>query len=209
MVVVRPIEYKDNWKVARDKINEIMQAVIDSIPSIWENGHWYIWDVDTWITARGVELRENDNLIKQEVNGDTYVDLQLESDITPTSLFPIWVCVGNVKQSDWWEESWILLNMKTLNWDYARMLYWDSWKLYFDNGSWVLKRIATTEYVDNALSSLRDDLHIVAYTGKSSDLDNDAWFTADNVLTATEYEDLWPVVDSDDKRYFIYKTVKK
>lgn len=45
------INYGDNWKVAREKINNIMDEVEAHIPSIWENNHWYLWETDTWISA--------------------------------------------------------------------------------------------------------------------------------------------------------------
>ena len=45
------INYGDNWKVAREKINGIIELAESSIPSIWENGNWYLWDTDTWTPA--------------------------------------------------------------------------------------------------------------------------------------------------------------
>ena len=207
--MVTKIEVWDTGKVAREKINSIMDEVINHIPSIWENGHRYIGDVDTGISAVGLTLRERNNLIKQNANKETFVDLQLDANITPTAVFPVGVCVWNVNEQDWWEESGVLLNLKTTSGKYARILYWDSGTLYFDKWNGTFKRIATTDYVDNALSSLRTELHRVAYSWLSSDLDNDAGFTADNVLTNTEYEQIWPTTESDDKRYFIYKTVRK
>lgn len=207
--MVTKIEVWDTGKVAREKINTIMDEVNASIPSIWENGHRYIGDVDTGISAVWLTLRENNNLIKQNDNNETFVDLQLDANIVPTAVFPVGVCVWNVREQDGREESGVLLNSKTTNGKYTRLLYGDSGALYFDKGNWIFKRIATTDYVDNALSNLRTELHRVAYTGLSSDLDNDAGFTADNVLTNTEYEEIWPTTESDDKRYFIYKTVRK
>ena len=203
------IEYWDNGKVARDKINAIIQEVEASIPSIWENGHWYIWGVDTWISAVGLNLREEDNLIKQDWNKKTFTDLQLNNWLTPTSVFPIWVNIGNVSSSDGWEVSGVLLNAKALNGKYVRWLYGEDWKLYFDWWKGVFKKIPTDEEVMEAIESLRGELATVAYTGLSSDLDNDALFTSDNVLTNEEYEALWPSTWSDDRRYFTYKTVTK
>lgn len=203
------IEYWDSWKVAREKINWIIDVVNASIPSIWENGHWYIWWVDTGISATGLDLRELNNLIKQDWNHKTFTDLQLSNWLTPTSVFPIWVNIGNVSSADGWEVSGILLNAKATNWNYIRWLYGDDWKLYFDWWTWVLKKVAMTDEVINAIETLRSELSTVAFTGLSSDLDNDALFTSDNVLTNEEYEALWPSTWSDDRRYFTYKTITK
>ena len=208
-MVVPYIENWDTGRVAREKINSIIDEVYASIPSIWENGHWYIWGVDTGINAVWFTLKETDNLIKETQNKEIYVDLQLDSYIQSTANFPVGVCVWNVREIDGREENGLLLNLKTKSLSYARVLYWDSGKLYFDKGNGIFKRIATTDYVDNALNNLRTELHRVAFTGLSSDLNNDAGFTADNVLTNDEYQQIWPTTESDDKRYFIYKTVRK
>lgn len=198
------IEYWDNWKVAREKINGIIDEVLASIPSIWENDNWYIGWVDTWIPARWFVLKEWDNLLKQDSNKNAYADLQFANWLTPTSVFNKWITVGNVSEDDGWLKSWVLINAKTSN-SYIRLLYSDEW-LYFDWGLWTFKRIATTEYVDNALSQLRSDLHTVAFTGKSSDLNNDYWFSAVPILTQEQYEQI-PWTASDDKEYFLYEIV--
>ena len=203
------IEYWDNGKVAREKINSIIDEVNASIPSIWENGHWYIWGVDTGITAVGVELREENNLIKKDSNDKTYTDLQLTNWLTPTSVFPIWVNIGNVSSNDGWDVSGVLLNAKATNGKYVRWLYGEDGNLYFDGWRWVFKKIPTNDDLISAIETLRGELSTVAYTGKSSDLDNDALFTSDNVLTNEEYEALWPSTWSDDRRYFTYKTIIK
>ena len=208
-MTIQYIEYGDTGKVAREKINSIMSEVEASIPSIWENWHWYIWWVDTGITAVGLELRETNNLIKQNSNHKTFTDLQLNDWMTPTSIFPIWVNIGNVSSSDGWEVNGILLNAKTTDWHYVRWLYGEDWNLYFDWWRGVLKKIPTNEEVMNAIDTLRNELSTVAFTGLSSDLDNDALFTSDNVLTKAEYEALWPETWSDDRRYFTYKTITK
>lgn len=50
-MAIEKIQYWDNGRVAREKINNIMQEVEDNIPSIWENGDWYLWETDTWTPA--------------------------------------------------------------------------------------------------------------------------------------------------------------
>lgn len=205
MTAIR-IEYWDNWKVAREKINSIIDEVNASIPSIWPNWNRYIWWVDTWICAVWFKLKENDNLIKEN-DSEITVDLQFQDWLTPTSSFPLWVVVWNVSDSDDWITSWILLNMRTEN-GYARILYWDDWNTYLDWWLGVFKRIATTEYVDNKLQELRNSLHTVAFTGLSSDLDNDYWFSAVPIMTKEEYDDI-PWTASDDKEYFLYEVVNE
>ena len=206
-MTIQHIEYWDTGKVAREKINAIIDEVEASIPSIWENWHWYIWGVDTGITAVWLELRATNNLIKQNSNRETFVDLQFQDGLTPTSAFPIWVTVWNISSEDWRPESWILLNSRTEN-SYSRILYWDSWVLYFDWGLWVFKRIATTDYVDSALSHLRNELHTVAFTWKSSDLNNDYGFSAVPILTKDDYDNI-PWTAGDDKEYMIYEVKNK
>lgn len=199
------IEYWDNGKVARDKINTIIDEVNASIPSIWENWHWYIWGVDTGITAVWVELRVENNLIQQNAEHETYTDLQFGEWLTPVSSFPIWITVGNIDSEDWRPQSWIMINART-DISYYRMIYGDDWILYFDWWTGVFKRIATTNYVDSALLSLRGELHTVAFTWKSSDLDNDAWFTAVPIMTQEQYDDT-PWTAGDDKDYLIYENI--
>lgn len=46
------INYWDSWKIAREKINNILDIAENSIPSIWENWHWFLWNTDTWINAQ-------------------------------------------------------------------------------------------------------------------------------------------------------------
>lgn len=46
------INYWDSWKTAREKINNILDIAENSIPSIWENWHWFLWNTDTWINAQ-------------------------------------------------------------------------------------------------------------------------------------------------------------
>lgn len=204
-MIAPKIEYWDNGKVAREKINAIIEEVEASIPSIWENWHWYIWGVDTWITAVWLELRVNNNLIKQNTDHETYVDLQFEEWLTPTSMFPIWITVGNIRSENWRPQSWVMINAKT-DISYYRMIYGNDWILYFDWGNGIFKRIATTTYVENALASLRGELHRVAFTWKSSDLDNDYWFSAVPIMTQEQYDET-PWTAGDDKDYLIYENI--
>lgn len=200
------IEFGDNGKVARDKINSIIDEVNASIPSIGENGNWYIWGVDTGIRAKALKIKEGDNLIK-EINDEIYTDLQFTNNLTPTSVFPIWVTVGLVSTADGRPYNGVLLNAKT-NTTYARRLHAENWDLYFDGGLWVFKKIPSQIDINNAVNNLRNELHIVAFSGKSSDLDNDAGFNSVPVITYEEYEQI-PWTGGDDKRYHIYKTVIK
>lgn len=201
--------YIENWDtgaVARQKINGIIDEVNASIPSIWENGNWYIGGVDTGINAGGYEIRQNNNLIKN-INDEIFTDLQFGDNLTPAGTFPIGVTVGYVNTTDGWAYSWLLINARTTN-KYARVLYTDSGDAYFDPGNGAYRKIATTVYVDNAIQALRNELSTVAFTGKSSDLNNDAQFNSVPVLTEDEY-DIIPDAGGNDKRYFIYEEVNE
>jgi len=151
-------------------------------------------------------LRAADNLLHYNSNDELYADLQLENGITPTSNFPIWVCVGNVNWTDGWSHSGVLINSKTLDWNYIRWLYGENGKLYFDGWTGVFKEIFTSDDVSDILDTLRSELAEVAFTWKSSDLDNDADFNSVPVLTEEQREDL-PWTAWDDKRYFIYEEI--
>ena len=200
------IEYWDTGKVAREKINSIIDEVNASIPSIGENWHRYIGGVDTGYIAVGFEVRATKNLIK--IEGDTiYTDLLFADNLAPTSGFDIGVTVGNVTGENGRPVNGLLLNCKTET-SYTRTLYGTDGNIYFDRGNGTFKRIATTDYVDNAIASLRESLHQVAFTGKSSDLINDAGFNSVPVLTAEEYEEI-PDTSTDNKRYFIYDLVNE
>lgn len=206
MTAIR-IEYWDNWKIAREKINAIIDEVNASIPSIWPNGNWFIGGVDTWLYAIWLKLQSDDNLIQQNANEEWYVDLQFDNNLTTTSVFPIWVTVGNVRQQDWRIASWLMLNQRTKT-SYARLIYGDDWKLYFDWWLGVFKAVATSEEVSNQLQQLRSELHTVAFTGLSSDLNNDYWFSAVPLVTIEERENI-PTTWWDDKEYLIYETKAK
>jgi hypothetical protein len=52
----------------------------------------------------------------------------------------------------------------------------------------VFSQILTSDDISGIIQSLRSELAEVAFTGKSSDLNNDAEFTADKVMTMEEYE---------------------
>lgn len=202
-MVATKIEYGDSGKVAREKINGIIDEVNASIPSIWDNGNWYIWGVDTGIRAKGVAVKEGENLIKEE-NDEIYTNLQFANNLTPTSVFPIWVTVGLVSTTNGRPYNGVLLNAKTSN-TYARRLHAEE-GLFFDSWLWVFKRIPTQIDIDSAVDTLRSELHTVAFSGKSSDLDNDAGFNSVPVLTWEEYSEI-PGTAGDDKRYHIYTEV--
>lgn len=150
-------------------------------------------------------LRLSDNVLHYNDSDELYADLQFEDWLTPTSSFPAWVSVWAVDSNDGWRESWILVNAKTNSWEYLRWLYGDDGKLYFDWGTGVFKTIATTDDIASALSSLRSELATVAFTWKSSDLNNDAGFNSCPVMTQQQYDEQTGTA-SDDKRYFIYET---
>ena len=150
-------------------------------------------------------LRARDNILHYNSDDELYADLQFQDWLTPTSAFPIWISIWNVDSTDWWIQSWLLLNARTDD-TYMRWLYWDDWKLYFDWWLWVFKTIATTDDITSAVSTLRNELATVAFSGKSSDLNNDYWFSAVPIMTQEQYDNT-PWTAGDDKEYAIYDIV--
>ena len=149
-------------------------------------------------------LRLSDNVLHYNDSDELYADLQFENWLTPTSSFPAWVSIWNVVSTDWWDTWGLLLNAKTNNWEYLRRLYGTDGKLYFDWGTGVFKQILTTDDITGILQQLRNELSTVAFSGKSSDLDNDAGFNSCPVMTQQQYDEQTGTA-SDDKRYFIYE----
>ena len=179
-------EYEDLPE--EQKMNWITHFIYDNVQEIFK-----------------VLLRPFNNLLAYTNADELYCDLQFENWLTPVSVFPIWVTVWNVSEDDWWIASWILVNARTEEW-YVRWLCWADWKLYYDTWRWVFKWIASSEEISEQISALRSELSEVAFSWKSSDLDNDAGFNSVPVLTPEEYEDI-PWTSADDKRYFIYDTI--
>ena len=165
---------------------------------------YFLWN-DTADIVKAL-LRPYNNLLHYNDRDELYADLQLEDWMTPTSVFPVWIVVGNVSSTDWWSQNWVLVNALTADWHYLRWLYWADNKLYIDAWTWVFKEIATESTIDAKIQALRNELATVALTGKSSDLDNDAGFNSVPVMTEEEYEEI-PWTAWDDKRYFIYDVV--
>lgn len=145
----------------------------------------------TWGTGIGIDtnkvisvlLREENNLI--QVNGDNelYTDLQLVANIKPSDDFPVGVTTWKILQSDWWTQSGLLLNWKTTSGDYARWIYANDWKIYFDNGTGTWKQVYYSSEVDNLIQTLRNYVD-ATYQPK---LTAWAWITIDqnNVISST------------------------
>lgn len=119
----------------------------------------YTWGTGIEIDTNkviSVLLREENNLI--QVNGDNelYTDLQLVANIKPSDDFPVGVTVWKVLQSDWWTQSGLLLNWKTTSGDYARWIYANDWKIYFDNWTGTWKQVYYSSEVDNLIQTLRN-----------------------------------------------------
>lgn len=134
----------------------------------------------TWGTGIGIDtnkvisllLREENNLIQVNDDNEVYTDLQLVANITPSSDFPVWVTVGKVLQTDWWDQNGLLLNRKTTSGDYARWLYWADGELYFDWGQGTWKQVYYSDEVLALLTQLRGELATVAFSGDYNDLIN-------------------------------------
>lgn len=144
---------------------------------------WWTWiEIDT-NKVISLLLREEDNLIMVNSDNEVYTDLQLESWLTPSSDFPVWVTVWKVLQTDWWAQNWLILNWKTTSWDYARWIYANDWKLYFDNGTWTWKKVYYSTDVDTLLTNLRNEVY--QYFIKWSDFERDEQNNANVMLSLT------------------------
>jgi len=194
----------DKGDKGTDAWEYMTQAQYDALPSSkltdWVSRMVYSDEERFFKTA----LRAASNLLHYNNQDELYADLQLENWMTPTTAFPIWVNVWNVSSSDWWEQSWVLVNALASSGSYMRRLYGDDWKLYFDWGTGVFSQMLTSDDISWIIQTLRSELAEVAFTGKSSDLNNDAEFTADKVMTMEEYEQI-PWTAGDDKNYWIFE----
>lgn len=120
---------------------------------------WWTWIEITSDKVINLLLREENNLIMVNDDNEVYTDLQLESGLTPSSDFPVWVTVWKVLQTDWWTQSWLILNWKTTSWDYARWIYANDGNIYFDNGTWTWKQVYYSSQVDAAIAALRTEVY--------------------------------------------------
>lgn len=97
MTVKLPINYLDTGKVARDKINNSFNEMVDTVrwyrPHI-ENWIWYIWDTNTWVKAYG-------DSIDMKVE-DWYIWYKSESQTNWTQI----IAVEDLKWDTWpqWEK---------------------------------------------------------------------------------------------------------
>ena len=144
---------------------------------------WWTWIEITSDKVINLLLREENNLIMVNDDNEVYTDLQLESGLTPSSDFPVWVTVWKVLQTDWWTQSWLILNWKTTSWDYARWIYANDWKLYFDNGTWTWKKVYYSTDVDTLLTNLRNEVY--QYFIQWSDFERDEQNNANVILSLT------------------------
>ena len=144
---------------------------------------WWTWIEITSDKVINLLLREENNLIMVNDDNEVYTDLQLESGLTPSSDFPVWVTVWKVLQTDGWAQSWLILNWKTTSWDYARWIYANDWKLYFDNGTWTWKKVYYSTDVDTLLANLRNEVY--QYFIKWSDFERDEQNNANVILSLT------------------------
>lgn len=156
----------------------------------------YTWGTGIEIDTNkviSILLREENNLI--QVNGDNelYTDLQLVANIKPSDDFPVGVTTWKILQSDWWTQSGLVLNWKTTSGDYARWIYANDWKIYFDNWTGTWKQVYYSSEVDNLIQTLRNYVD-ANYQPK---LTAGTWITIDqnNVISATVawmWDVVWP-----------------
>mgnify|MGYP007115351896 CR=1 FL=1 len=144
---------------------------------------WWTWIEITSDKVINLLLREENNLIMVNDDNEVYTDLQLESWLTPSSDFPVWVTVWKVLQTDWWTQSWLILNWKTTSWDYARWIYANDGKIYFDWWNWTWQRVYYSSEVDTLLTNLRNEVY--QYFMKWSDFERDTQTWVNVILSLT------------------------
>lgn len=120
----------------------------------------YTWGKAIEITEdKVINLRlrsENNLIIYDEGDDEIYVDLQLPDGIKPLDTFPVGITTGRVLVADNWDVNWTIVCFMTTSGDNIKLLYWDDWKLYIDNWTWVFKQIYLKWEVDALLQALRD-----------------------------------------------------
>ena len=144
---------------------------------------WWVWIEITSDKVINLLLREENNLIMVNDDNEVYTDLQLASWILPTDDFPVWVTVWKVLQTDGWTQSGLILNWKTTSWDYARWIYANDGKIYFDWWTWVWQRVYYSSEVDTLLTNLRNEVY--QYFIRWADYEWDTQNTANVILSLT------------------------
>ena len=81
-----PINYLDTWKVARDKINDSFNALVEQVE--WYEPHivdwiWWIWETNTWVKAEwdNVQMKVEWNYIRYKTDSISWTTLILLSDL--------------------------------------------------------------------------------------------------------------------------------
>ena len=144
---------------------------------------WWTWIEIDANKVISLLLREEDNLIMVNDDNEVYTDLQLASWILPSDDFPVWVTVWKVLQSDGWTKNLLILNRKTTSWDYARWIYANDGKIYFDWWNWTWQRVYYSSEVDTLLTNLRNEVY--QYFMKWSDFERDTQTWVNVILSLT------------------------
>lgn len=157
----------------------------------------YTWGTGIWIDANkviSVLLRAENNLI--EVNGDNelYTDLQLVVNIKPSDTFPVGVTTGKILQSDWRPKSGLILNWKTTSGDYARWIYANDWKIYFDNWTGTWKQVYYSSEVDGMIQMIYnyiDSRIIISAVAPANPTEWMLWYDTTNDVLKTYDGSQW------------------
>lgn len=175
-----------------------------------------------WVTpytaGTGIEITDNkvinvllralNNLIMVNDDNELYVDLQLMVGITPESDFPVWVTTGKILQSDWWQQSWLILNRKTTSGDYCRWIYANDQKLYYDPWTWVRNQIFLSSDVADLMIEIQNliDVDLSDYYTKTEVDGLIGWLATISLVILSDVSDLPSVWDTN-KIYLVPNSV--
>lgn len=155
-----------------------------------------------------VLLRALNNLIMVNEDNELYVDLQLMVGITPESDFPVWVTTGKILQSDWWQQSWLILNRKTTSGDYCRWIYANDQKLYYDPWTWVRNQVFLSSDVADLMIEIQNliDVDLSDYYTKTEVDGLIGWLATISLVILSDVSDLPSVWDTN-KIYLVPNSV--
>lgn len=170
-----PINYWDNWKVARDKINDSFNEVVERVASYRphiENWYWYIWD-----TFTGVQAAWYKTDFKVQ---DWYIWYRT----IPTGTWTELIALSELKWEKWdTGDTGNGIASTTFNADYTLTITYTDWTTFttdpirwakgetWDTGASIVE----AEFVDNDMVFTKDDWDTVTLEDAKIDLKWEQW----------------------------------